>query len=173
MHWTADGQQQMDCKIDKVKVFVRPNCFMKVGHFFGYGYPEFDQMSEDRPNHYEADLEKLPVMKLKVELLDSMICMDSFEPADLVSYLKSQAFAEQQAQNPGEGGLAGSFRSAAPSMYAQQPQADSRRGTTSRRHTAMPSAAGGPTIPEDPLKSNKDTQEGTGPSTFTTIVCSA
>ena len=60
--WAADGQQQIDCKVDRVKVFIRPNCFLRIGHFFGYGYPEFDMTCEDRPNSYETDFEKLPIM---------------------------------------------------------------------------------------------------------------
>ena len=173
MHWAPDGEQQMDCKIDKVKVFIRPNCFMKIGHFFGYGYPEFDLMSEDRPNAYETDVEKLPIMKLKIDILDSMICMDSFEPADLVGYLESQALLELQDQILAESSLAGGLGSAASSTYARQPQSESWRGTTPRGYAAMSSAAGASAMADDPLKSNKEAQDSPGSSNFTTIVCSA
>jgi hypothetical protein len=173
MHWASDGEQQMDCKIDKVKVFIRPNCFMKIGHFFGYGYPEFDPMSEDRPNDYETDVEKLPVMKLKIDILDSMICMDSFEPADLVGYLESQALLELQDHILSESNLAGGLSSAASSMYIRQPQSESWKGMAPRGYAALSSAAGASAMADDPSKSNKDAQDSTGPSNFTTIVCSA
>jgi hypothetical protein len=43
--WAADGEQEMDCKVDKVKLFLRPNEFLRIAHFFAYGYPEFDMAS--------------------------------------------------------------------------------------------------------------------------------
>ena len=85
----------MECKVDKVKVFIRPYYFMKIGHFFGYGYPEFDMTSDDRPNYYETDFEMLPIMKMKIEILDSMICMDSFDTNDFLNFKGNQAFFEQ------------------------------------------------------------------------------
>jgi hypothetical protein len=73
----------MECKVDKVKMFIRPYFFLKLSHYFGYGAPEFDLSSEDRPNFYETDFEKLPVMKMKFEVLDSLICIDSFDSNDV------------------------------------------------------------------------------------------
>jgi len=174
MSWAPDGQQQMDCKVDRVKAFVRPNCFLRIAHFFGYGYPEFDMTCEDRPNSYEADFEKLPVMQMKLDILESMICMESFDPADMARYRGSQAASEHEAQFPPDS----SGRAPASSAYARQHLSDGRRGTASRRHTtAMPTAgtaAGrGTAAPEDPLKASPDGQEGKVPSNLTTIVCKA
>ena len=70
----------MECKIDKVKMLMRPFYFMKLGHYFGYGYPQFDMTAEDRPNDFETDFEKQPVQNMKLEILDSLICFDSFNP---------------------------------------------------------------------------------------------
>ena len=78
LNWAANGQQIMECKIDKIKIFIRPFYFLKISHFFGYGYPEFDLSSPDKPNDYETDFEKFPVQKMRLEILDSLICLDSF-----------------------------------------------------------------------------------------------
>lgn len=75
MTWAANGQQIMEMKVDRIKVFLRPVYFLKISHFFGYGYPEFH---DEKPNEYETDFEKFPVMKMKLLVLDSLICVDSF-----------------------------------------------------------------------------------------------
>jgi hypothetical protein len=54
-----------------MKAFFRPNVFNKVLHFFYYGLPEFDLTLEDRPNDFETDFEKLPPLKMQIELSDS------------------------------------------------------------------------------------------------------
>jgi hypothetical protein len=59
---------------------------LRISHFFTYGLPEFDENDEDKPNEYEADYEKLPVLELKLSILDSMVCIDSFDPEDIVIY---------------------------------------------------------------------------------------
>ena len=51
--------------------------------------------SDDRPNYYETDFEKLPIMTMTVEILDSMICVDSFEANDLVNFKGNLASFEQ------------------------------------------------------------------------------
>ena len=84
VHFSAEGNQTMECKVDKIKMFLRPCDFAKIAHFFGYGYPEFDPDSEESPNAYENDFEKLPVWKMKLEVLESMLCVDNFDPRDVV-----------------------------------------------------------------------------------------
>lgn len=60
-----------------------------ISHFFGYGFPEFDLNSFECPNIYETDLEKLPVLKMKVEIQDSMICLDSFKSEDIQNFKRN------------------------------------------------------------------------------------
>lgn len=54
-----------------------------ISHFFSYSYPQFDLNTFECPNHYEDDFEKLPILKMKIEVLDSMICMDSFKSEEI------------------------------------------------------------------------------------------
>ena len=79
-------------------MFVRPYYFLMIAHFFGYGYPQFDMDSFECPIAYETDFEKLPVLKMKVEVLDSMICIDSFKSEDVLNFLKNKEFFEQEAR---------------------------------------------------------------------------
>ena len=88
-----DGQQTMECKIDKVKIFVRPFVFLRLVHFFAEGTPEYEKPTDvpqdgntigEWPNSWETDLEKMPALKVKVEVLDSLLCLDSFDSADLI-----------------------------------------------------------------------------------------
>jgi hypothetical protein len=58
--WAANGQSQQVCSVDRIKVFLRPNEFFRIAHYFAYGYPVFDPEAEDQPNAYQADVEKLP-----------------------------------------------------------------------------------------------------------------
>lgn len=81
-----------------MKVFVRPYYFLMISHFFSCGYPEFDLDSFECPNHYETDFEKLPILKMKVEVLDSMICIDSFKSEDVQDFMKNKEFFEQEAR---------------------------------------------------------------------------
>ena len=81
-----------------MKVFVRPYYFLMIAHFFGCGYPEFDLDSFECPNFYETDFEKLPILKMKVEVLDSMICLDSFKSEDVQDFMKNKEFFEQEAR---------------------------------------------------------------------------
>lgn len=46
--------------VDHVKLFLRPNEFLMIAHFFGYGYPEYDEDSEEQPNAHQTDVEKTP-----------------------------------------------------------------------------------------------------------------
>jgi hypothetical protein len=86
---------------------VRPNWFLRIIHFFSYGLPEFDPSAEDLPNAFESDIEKLPFLEMKIDILDSMVCMDSFDPQEIEKVRKSER----------ANGL------------------DTRRGTASRRQT--------------------------------------
>jgi hypothetical protein len=42
-------------------MYIKPYFFLRLGHFFGYGYPEFDMNSDEKPNEWETDFEKLPI----------------------------------------------------------------------------------------------------------------
>lgn len=63
-------------------------------HFFYYGLPEFDMTLEDRPNDFETDFEKLPPLKMQIELSDSSLCLESFEPLELANFRKQMAELE-------------------------------------------------------------------------------
>lgn len=80
--WAADGQSQQVWLLDRAKLFVRPNEFLRIAHFFGQGSPEFDPESEDQPNAYQADFERLPGQQMKVEISSSLVCVDSFDLAE-------------------------------------------------------------------------------------------
>lgn len=179
--WAADGQQHVDCRVDRVKLFVRPDYFLRLGHFFVEGLPEFDPASEDRPNDYEADFEKLPVLKMKLDIVESMLCVESYDPADLVAYLENQAFYEPASSfkmDSFHGPMAGAFQGTqVSSVHLGSQFTDSRRATLSRRQTAKQGALAasvwGSAPAEDPLKQGQDGQAGKGLSSFSTIVCKA
>ena len=82
-NWKADGSAFHEIDVNKVKLFLRPNWFFQILHFFTYGLPEFDPLSEDLPNEFEANIEKDPRLEIKVTVLDSMVCMDSFDLCEI------------------------------------------------------------------------------------------
>ena len=76
---------------------------MRLIQFFAEGQPIYDKpevLEENQigewPNSWESDLEKVPAMKIKVEVLDSMICLDSFDVEDLIDVNMNKAFFESQ-----------------------------------------------------------------------------
>jgi hypothetical protein len=77
--WNSKGEQQIKCTVDRAKVYIEPESFLRLGHFFSYGLPEFDETDKDRPNAYEADPEKLPALNWDFAVLDSMVCAEAFE----------------------------------------------------------------------------------------------
>lgn len=91
-----DGSQVIDTKLDKTKIFVRPFHFYRLAHFFGEGYPVYDKPDGvevgEWPNSYESDMEKVAGQKIRLEVLDSMLCFDSFAVEDLVNTHMNQAF---------------------------------------------------------------------------------
>jgi hypothetical protein len=42
--------------------------------------------SPDRPNDFEMDYEKYPMQKMKIEIIESLICIDSFEMDDFEKF---------------------------------------------------------------------------------------
>ena len=38
------------------------------------------------PNQWQTDFEKMPEMKIKMEIKDSLICMDGFDTSELLEY---------------------------------------------------------------------------------------
>lgn len=149
----------MECKVDKIKMFLRPCDFAKVAHFFGYGYPEFDPNSEESPNAYESDFEKLPVWKMKLEVLDSMLCVDNFDPRDVVESkvnVRASGIGLDTSELIGEG-----MPAARVTELARASQAQSARRTLLGASTRT---SGHPNLEES--SSQAKTQ-----ATFTTIVC--
>ena len=60
-------------------MYIEPECFLRLGHFFSYGLPEFNDTDKDRPNAYETDPEKLPAQNWEFAIVDSMVCAEAFE----------------------------------------------------------------------------------------------
>jgi hypothetical protein len=44
------------------------------------------------PNQWETDFEKMPEMKIKMEIKDCLICMDGFDTGDLLEYKQNINF---------------------------------------------------------------------------------
>lgn len=108
INYLANGSQMMESRIEKAKIILKPFNFLKIVHFFGYGYPEYQEQMQDGdsigewPNQWETDLEKMPEMKIKMEIKDCLICMDGFDTGDLLEYKQNINFFQFQQEDINE-----------------------------------------------------------------------
>ena len=100
--------------------------------------------ADDRPNDYETDLEKQPVQNMKLEILDSMICFDSFNPCIASNDFGStfagdldEFMARTTIKLRDNGTIRGSLYGNESSRESGFPQKDATDGKTSKSMTTI------------------------------------
>lgn len=79
LNMTANAKGEKDLKIEiaGLKITLKPHVLLMVYYFFVNSFPHYDETSIDKPSSYNFDPENAPKLQLRVDIEDSLICLQN------------------------------------------------------------------------------------------------
>jgi len=75
MNMMPNGDKYINLRIECLKIFTKLQLFIKLQTFFTTAFPKYDENSLDKPTGFTTDPDLSPKMSIRVEIVDSLICL--------------------------------------------------------------------------------------------------